>query len=111
EDSGPRSWPPGRNPPQHASRDRVASRASSTCCSSRPASCRGARAPVRPAVRVSQGKDRVVSSFKAAPDAKQMTERERAEEKVRGIVEDLDRPTLALLYKTLHDALGFRIET
>ena len=52
-----------------------------------------------------------MSSFKAAPDAKQMTERERAEEKVRGIVEDLDRPTLALLYKTLHDALGFRIET
>ena len=27
------------------------------------------------------------------------------------IVEELDRPTLALLYKTLHDALGFRIET
>jgi hypothetical protein len=26
-------------------------------------------------------------------------------------VEELDRPTLALLYKTLHDALGFRIET
>jgi hypothetical protein len=42
---------------------------------------------------------------------KLMTERERAEEKVRAIVEDLDRPTLALLYKTLHDALGFRIET
>ena len=36
---------------------------------------------------------------------------ERAAEKVRGIVEELDRPTLALLYKTLHDALGFRIET
>jgi hypothetical protein len=41
---------------------------------------------------------------------KLMTERERAEEKVRAIVEELDRPTLALLYKTLHDALGFRIE-
>ena len=40
-----------------------------------------------------------------------MTERARAEEKVRAIVEELDRPTLALLYKTLHDALGFRIET
>ena len=40
-----------------------------------------------------------------------MTERVRAEDKVRAIVEDLDRPTLALLYKTLHDALGFRIET
>ena len=40
-----------------------------------------------------------------------LTERARAEEKVRAIVEELDRPTLALLYKTLHDALGFRIET
>ena len=40
-----------------------------------------------------------------------MTDRERAEEKIRAIVEELDRPTLALLYKTLHDALGFRIET
>ena len=47
----------------------------------------------------------------AATDAKQMTERERAAEKVRRIVEELDRPSLALLYKTLHDALGFRIET
>ena len=47
----------------------------------------------------------------AANDEKLMTERERAEEKVRAIVEELDRPTLALLYKTLHDALGFRIET
>ena len=46
-----------------------------------------------------------------ATDAKQMTERERADEKVRAIVEELDRPTLALLYRTLHDALGFRIET
>jgi len=44
-------------------------------------------------------------------DEKQMTERERAEEKVRAIVEDLDRATLALLYKTLHDGLGLRIET
>jgi len=46
-----------------------------------------------------------------ATDAKQMTERERADEKVRSIVEELDRPTLALLYRTLHDALGFRIDT
>jgi hypothetical protein len=44
-------------------------------------------------------------------DEKLQTERERAEEKVRAIVEELDRPTLALLYKTLHDALGFRLET
>ena len=41
----------------------------------------------------------------------EMTDRERAEEKVRVIVEEFDRPTLALLYKTLHNALGFRIET
>ena len=47
----------------------------------------------------------------ASTDEKVMTERERAEDKVRVIVEDLDRPTLALLYKTLHDALGLRIET
>ena len=47
----------------------------------------------------------------ATGDEKSMTERERAEEKVRAIVEGLDRPTLALLYRTLHDALGFRIET
>jgi hypothetical protein len=40
-----------------------------------------------------------------------MTERARAEETVRAIVEELDRSTLALLYKTLHDALGLRIET
>src|SRR5437667_7968336 len=51
------------------------------------------------------------SSKPMATDAKQMTERERADEKVRAIVEELDRPTLALLYRTLHDALGFRIET
>jgi len=44
-------------------------------------------------------------------EAKPMTDRAQAEEKVRAIVDDLDRPTLALLYKTLHDALGFRIET
>ena len=47
----------------------------------------------------------------AGTDEKVMTERERAEEKVRAIVAELDRPTLALLYKTLHDALGLRIET
>lgn len=47
----------------------------------------------------------------AATHEKPMTERERAEEKVRAIVDELDRPTLALLYKTLHDALGLRIET
>jgi len=47
----------------------------------------------------------------AANDEKLMTERERAEEKVRAIVEEFDRPTLALLYRTLHDALGFRVET
>jgi hypothetical protein len=40
-----------------------------------------------------------------------MTERERAEEKVRAIVDELDRPTLALLYRTLYDALGLRIES
>ena len=40
-----------------------------------------------------------------------VTERGRAEEKVRAIIEELDRPTLALLYKTLHDGLGFRLET
>jgi hypothetical protein len=47
----------------------------------------------------------------ASTDEKVMTERARAEERVRAIVEELDRPTLALPYKTLHDALGFRIET
>jgi hypothetical protein len=40
-----------------------------------------------------------------------MTDRERAEEEVRAILEAHDRPTLALLYKTLHDALGFRLDT
>jgi hypothetical protein len=44
-------------------------------------------------------------------DDKQLSARQRAEEKVRAILEDLDRPTLALLYKTLHDALGLRLET
>jgi hypothetical protein len=48
---------------------------------------------------------------KMRSDERQLTERERAEEKVRAIVEELDRPTLALLYKTLHNALGFRIES
>jgi hypothetical protein len=47
----------------------------------------------------------------AATEEKLMTERERAEEKVGAILNELDSPTLALLYKTLHDALGFRIET
>ena len=47
----------------------------------------------------------------SATDEKLMTERERAEENVRAIVEELDRPTVALFYKMLHDALGFRIET
>jgi len=42
---------------------------------------------------------------------KQRSRREQAEEQIRAIVERLDRPTLALLYKTLHDALGFRLET
>src|SRR5262249_14635885 len=42
----------------------------------------------------------------AARDETVMTERERAEEKVRAVIEELDRPTLALLYKPLHDALG-----
>jgi hypothetical protein len=44
-------------------------------------------------------------------DDKPMSERERAAEKVRAILDELDRPTLALLYKTLHDALGLRLET
>jgi len=39
------------------------------------------------------------------------SDRQRAEEQVRDIVEKLDRPTLALLYRTLHDALGFRIDS
>ena len=36
----------------------------------------------------------------AATDDKLMTERERAEEKVRAVVEEFDRPTLALLYNS-----------
>jgi len=47
----------------------------------------------------------------AARQETEMTDRQRAEEKVKAIVDELDRPTLALLYKTLHDALGFRIQT
>jgi hypothetical protein len=47
----------------------------------------------------------------ATRDEKPMTERECPEEKVQPIVEGLDRPTLALLYRTLHDAFGFRVET
>ena len=47
----------------------------------------------------------------APTDPTGMSARQRAEEKVRAIVDELDRPTLALLYRTLHDALGFRIET
>jgi hypothetical protein len=43
--------------------------------------------------------------------SKGRSKRELAEEQVRAIVERLDRPTLALLYKTLHDGLGFRLET
>ena len=39
------------------------------------------------------------------------SDRERAEEQVRDIVEKLDRPTLALLYRTLHHALGFRLDS
>jgi hypothetical protein len=39
------------------------------------------------------------------------SDRQRAEEQVRDIVEKLDRPTLALLYRTLHDALGFRLDS
>jgi hypothetical protein len=51
------------------------------------------------------------AALMASTDEKVVTERARAEERVRVIVDGLDRPTLALLYKTLHDALGFRIET
>ena len=46
-----------------------------------------------------------------ARDEHHSSDRERAEEQVRDIVEKLDRPTLALLYRTLHDALGFRLDT
>jgi len=45
----------------------------------------------------------------AATDEKLlMTERERAEDRVRAIVEELDRATLALPYKTLHDGVSYR---
>lgn len=44
-------------------------------------------------------------------DEHRVSDRERAEEQVRDIVERLDRPTLALLYRTLHDALGFRLDS
>jgi hypothetical protein len=46
-----------------------------------------------------------------ARDEHHVSDRERAEEQVRDIVEKLDRPTLALLYRTLHDALGFRLDS
>ena len=46
-----------------------------------------------------------------ARDEYRVSDRQRAEEQVREIVEKLDRPTLALLYRTLHDALGFRLES
>jgi hypothetical protein len=46
-----------------------------------------------------------------ARDEHHVSDRERAEEQVRDIVEKFDRPTLALLYRTLHDALGFRLDT
>jgi hypothetical protein len=44
-------------------------------------------------------------------DESRVSDRQRAEEQVRDIVEKLDRPTLALLYRTLHDALGFRLDS
>ncbi len=44
-------------------------------------------------------------------DEKPTTECEQAEEKARAIVEEFDRPTLALLYKTCHGGLGLRIAT
>lgn len=44
-------------------------------------------------------------------DGDRTSDRQRAEEQVRDIVEKLDRPTLALLYRTLHDALGFRLDS
>src|SRR5439155_15717852 len=45
-----------------------------------------------------------------ATDAKQMTERERADEKVRAIVEELGGASLGRRCGTIHGALGFRIE-
>src|SRR2546422_5952456 len=91
-----RRSPSRRHPPPHL------------CRSSSP--CRFAWGPSRvPGVGSASASSKEASCM--ATDAKQMTERERADEKVRAIVEELDRPTLALLYRTLHDALGFRIET
>lgn len=46
-----------------------------------------------------------------ADGEKGKSRREEAEERVRTIIEQLDEPTLALLYKTLHDGLGFRLGT
>ena len=46
-----------------------------------------------------------------ASGGKGRTKREEAEERVRAIIEQLDEPTLALLYRTLHDGLGFRLGT
>jgi hypothetical protein len=62
-------------------------------------------------VPIARGPVSSYAALMASTDETGMTERARAEERVRAIVEELDRPTLALLYKTLHDALGFRIET
>jgi hypothetical protein len=62
-------------------------------------------------VQIARGPVSTRASLMAPRDEPVITERARAEEKVRAIVEELDRPTLALLYKTLHDALGFRVET
>jgi hypothetical protein len=64
-----------------------------------------------PSVPIARGPVSGYAALMASTDEKVVTERARAEEKVRVIVDGLDRPTLALLYKTLHDALGFRIET
>jgi hypothetical protein len=62
-------------------------------------------------VRIASGPISTRASLMTSRDEPEISERARAEEKVRAIVEELDRPTLALLYKTLHDALGFRVET
>jgi hypothetical protein len=62
-------------------------------------------------VPIARGAGRGYAARMASTDEKVLTERARAEERVRAIVEGLDGPTLALLYKMLHDALGFRIGT
>ena len=62
-------------------------------------------------VPIARGPVSGCAALMASTDEQVLTERARAEERVRTIVEELDRPTLALLYKTLHDALGFRIGT